>query len=48
VTKRREVADGEIDWELEKRGVEEVDLEGRNGGGYERRLGKVMRIAMGI
>jgi len=44
--KKRDV---EVEGELEKRGGEEleVDLEGRDGG-YEKRLGKVMRVAMGI
>jgi hypothetical protein len=45
VPKKREVSDSEV----EERGGEELDLEDRNDdGGYERRLGKVMRVAMGI
>jgi hypothetical protein len=46
VPKRRDVADSEVEEGLEKRGG--VDLEGRDDGGYEKRLGKVMRVAMGI
>jgi hypothetical protein len=47
VPKKRDV---EAEGQLEKRGGEEleVDLERRDDGGYERRLGKVMRVAMGI
>jgi hypothetical protein len=50
VPKRRDVSDSEIEEGLEKRGVEEgdLDLEGGDDSGYEKRLGKVMRAAMRI
>jgi hypothetical protein len=50
VPKKRDVADSEVENGLEKRGVEEgqLDLQGRDDGGYEKRLGKVMRVAMGV
>ena len=46
VPRKKDVADSEVKEGMEKRGGEELDLEERDG--YEKRLGKVMRAAMGI
>jgi hypothetical protein len=46
VPRKKDVADSEVKEGMEKRGGEELDLEGRDG--YEKRLGKVMRAAMRI
>jgi hypothetical protein len=46
VPKKREVSDSEVKEGMEKRVGEELDLEGRDG--YEKKLGNVMRAAMGI
>jgi hypothetical protein len=45
VPKKRDFADSEVEEGLEARGG---DLEGRDNGGYEMRLGKVMRVAVGF